>query len=628
MAIAWNFPGNNNTTINGISDAGIEDFKGNLYGSLAREICQNSIDACKDKNKPVKVEFNEFLMDVKNIPDEKNLYNALSGCMNYWTEYDNVKGQEFFENAINLINNEQVEVLRVSDYNTTGLNGADKEINSNWSNLIKGNGVSNKGGDAGGSFGIGKSAPFACSDLRTVFYSTLDTEGKMASQGVSRLTSFKYKDYTTMGIGYYGDIEKNTPIMKMIRLDENFNRNETGTDIYILAFCKEDNWDIEILCAILNDFLVAIRKGLLEVKVNNILLSKETLNDIFQKYNDFIDENTKNYYEVLTNPNRSKIEWNFNGCGNVILYLLQKDGFCRKVYMSRKTGMKIFEQNRLSTFIQFAGILILEDEKVNSFFKKMETPQHNKWEPDRVTTNKQLARKYKSDLYRQIKDKVNELQKIDKSKALDIEGLGEYLADEETASDGESSKKESIENKINEIIVNKVPEEKIKGGFSDNSNNEENDDIADMRGTQDDEAEGYGIVNQGGQKNNTTGGGKLEKVRQDADGKDNYKKEIKVNPIMTRIFCTNKDSNEYCLVFELNRSIKEGYIKFNILGEQGEVEAEINKAAIYNSREKLRFRVNKVFVYNISKGIKNRITFSIKYEDYCTLGVGIYEIEA
>ncbi|QGU95446.1 hypothetical protein GOM49_10410 [Clostridium bovifaecis] len=626
MPIAWNFPSNNNSTITGISDAGIEAFKGSPYDSLAREICQNSLDACRDKSKAVKVEFHEFSIKVKDVPDSSNLYNALSNCFQYWKEYDNIKGQNFFKKALGLMNKGQVQILRISDYNTTGLDGAEKEVNSNWSNLIKGNGVSNKEGNAGGSFGIGKSAPFACSDLRTVFYSTLDIEGKRASQGVSRLTSFKYKDYTTLGVGYYGETEKNTPIMEMIKLDEDFLRNEPGTDIYILGFSKEFNWDIKILCAILDGFLVSIWRGLLEVKVNDVLLSKETLDNIFNTYYDYINENTRNYYEVLVSSNSNKTQWNFSGEGNVTLYLLQKEGFCRKVYMARKTGMKIFEQNRLSSFIQFAGILILEEDNINAIFKEMETPQHDKWEPNRAS-DKELANRYKKDLYREIKRLVNELQVISEDEALDIEGLGDYLTDDTVAADGDRGKKEGIENKINEVSISKVSIEKIKNGSFGTSKNSGEDGIIDIMGIEDENGEGQGVVNGGGESNDTSGGGKVSDVREDPKGKDNFQKEIKIQPISTRIFCSNKASNEYKLIFKLDRNVESGYIRFNIIGEQGEIEAEIIKAVNNNPQQSLKVKRNKVFVENLFKGIKNSITFNIHHDEYCTLGVGIYGFE-
>ena len=41
----WNFPSNNFGQIFGIADSGVETFKGTPIKSLAREICQNSLDA-------------------------------------------------------------------------------------------------------------------------------------------------------------------------------------------------------------------------------------------------------------------------------------------------------------------------------------------------------------------------------------------------------------------------------------------------------------------------------------------------------------------------------------------------------------------------------------------------------
>ena len=41
----WRFPLNDYGQIFGIADSGVETFKGTPMKSLAREICQNSIDA-------------------------------------------------------------------------------------------------------------------------------------------------------------------------------------------------------------------------------------------------------------------------------------------------------------------------------------------------------------------------------------------------------------------------------------------------------------------------------------------------------------------------------------------------------------------------------------------------------
>ena len=71
-------------------------------------------------------------------------------------------------------------MLRISDHLTSGLTGSRELINTNWTNLIKSSGVSDKKGASGGSFGIGKFATFACSDYASVFYSTYDINEECA----------------------------------------------------------------------------------------------------------------------------------------------------------------------------------------------------------------------------------------------------------------------------------------------------------------------------------------------------------------------------------------------------------------------------------------------------------------
>ena len=73
MAYDWTFPSNCYGTLTGIGEAGIETFKGTPYRSLAREICQNSMDACADKTKPVIVEFKSSKIANDAIPGGKIL---------------------------------------------------------------------------------------------------------------------------------------------------------------------------------------------------------------------------------------------------------------------------------------------------------------------------------------------------------------------------------------------------------------------------------------------------------------------------------------------------------------------------------------------------------------------------
>lgn len=57
---SWNFPSNNCGEIIGIAASGVETFKGTPIKSLAREICQNSIDAILNDTTPTRIEFKTF----------------------------------------------------------------------------------------------------------------------------------------------------------------------------------------------------------------------------------------------------------------------------------------------------------------------------------------------------------------------------------------------------------------------------------------------------------------------------------------------------------------------------------------------------------------------------------------
>ena len=65
----WSFPSNSDGLIFGIADSGVETFKGTPIKSLAREICQNSIDANLENGQPTRIEFELFDLPVKDIPD-------------------------------------------------------------------------------------------------------------------------------------------------------------------------------------------------------------------------------------------------------------------------------------------------------------------------------------------------------------------------------------------------------------------------------------------------------------------------------------------------------------------------------------------------------------------------------
>ena len=92
--IKWRFPGNNYTTDNGLDTADMETFKKDAISSLAREVCQNSIDARrKDAKGPVRIEFKSFEIEKNDIPGRDDLENQIQDCLDTWTTHKKINAQ-------------------------------------------------------------------------------------------------------------------------------------------------------------------------------------------------------------------------------------------------------------------------------------------------------------------------------------------------------------------------------------------------------------------------------------------------------------------------------------------------------------------------------------------------------
>ncbi|MBZ9623244.1 hypothetical protein G9F71_010300 [Clostridium sp. FP2] len=627
MEIGWKFPLNNDGPITGISEAGVETFNGTPYKSLAREICQNSLDAVKDKTKPIRVEFSLLEHNSQKLDKREELSDAFKKCSEFWEQQKDKKTKNFFDKACRAIKKDAIRVLRISDFNTTGLDGADEQINSNWCNLVKGNGVSDKGGSAGGSFGIGKSAPFACSDFRSVIYSTLDYKGVEASQGVARIVSFDTIDGITQGIGYYGNKEKNQPIKKQYVLDEGFRRQESGTDIYILGFKEGETWKSEIIAAILEGFLVAIWKDFLEVIIDDVIISKDTIGNVISEYGEEIDSFTKNYYKVLTSEDTQVIEWDFEELGNMLLYLNIHEDFHRKICVTRASGMKIFDKDRISGYIPFAGILILEGYEVNKFFRPMETPQHDKWEHERHQYPK-LAKKRISMITKAIKEHVSNLQVNTQQDEMDVEGIGEYLPDEYMDEKQDKDKKEELSNRVKRIEVKRVDLTK-KTKIMGEGNDAGEDGFMDVYGEEREEGTNEGVVNNSGSGKSSGGKGNQGGFKEAQDIGIPIEKCVEIKPMGIRMFCSNKSLGEYTLMLKTSKNFKNAYIKVMIAGEQGGVDAIIKSAYMLdNGKSDLVAREGKIIVNKLIKDIPNKLKFIIDYDNYCSMEVKVYGLEA
>lgn len=615
MNICWNFPSNNDGKISGISEAGIETFRGELLKSLAKEICQNSLDAVLDSKKRVLIEFKLYNIPLKEDRRISGLEEIFNLAKNYWQ--DNEKTMRFLEKAEKNFKKEKIRVLRISDYNTTGLTGSDKKKNSTWNNLVKSTGVSDKTGSSGGSYGIGKSAPFACSDLRTLFYNTLDKDGLQAFQGVANLVSFEKEDIVTQGTGYYGNSKDNTAIRNMDSFG-GYIRKESGTDIYIIGFLDDEEWKKKVVEAILENFLISILNDNIEIKVEDVLINKENLSFLMEKYKEDI-ELTYEYYQVLMEKDSQPLEIEFKDLGKFKLYLLIKKDFKRKILISRSNGMKIFDRNRISSSIQFSGVCILEDEKINTYFREMETPQHDNWESDRHRNPKE-AEKIKREFFAILKEKVKEKGKETILDEMDAVGVGEYLPDINDIGDNSENNRENIDNKKKKFDFKKITTIEINENNNIKEANSEEKDFVNELSENGDIENKVGSEEHINMSDESSGTGNSD-LRNDE--KSETVKFSHINPSSIRIFKVFDEEEMYKMIFKLEKNTEKVIIAVSIAGEQASIPVVIKKAKDNNGKI-LESKSNKITIKNLIKDKKYSILFSLNDNENYPVEVKMY----
>ena len=441
MKASLQFPESNDGTIEGISDAGIETFTGNLLGSLAREQAQNSIDARKQNTKkPVKVRYEVLDISAKDFPGIRELREAVLRSEDYWDERCG-KTKRLLGRAARTLKKPVIRCLRITDRNTTGLTGSNLKDYGNWFNLTKSSGVSEKGSGKGGSFGIGKNAFFANSVLRTVFFATTDIDGRSAFQGVTKLVSHKAAGgRMTRGTGFYGNPKGYLPIINLKEIPDAFRCSGVGTDIVIAGFEPPNDWQTELIAAFADNFFVAIHDGQLEVAIQRgddpqavYELNSATLGDVIQA---LANEDPKahgalrNLYDALVSPEAREFETNIDGLGKLTLRLLQRETAQKRIAMFRRTGMKIFEKGHFRTPVEFAGVFRCLGEDGNAFLRRLEPPSHDKWEPGRYDDDPRRAQALVAEINRWMTDCVEKLQVADPGDRQSIPGLERLLPDD------------------------------------------------------------------------------------------------------------------------------------------------------------------------------------------------------
>ena len=319
------------------------------------------------------------------------------------------KASTALRESANLLKQPHLKFLRIADSNTTGLRG------KRWETLVKGLGTSyheSRGGPvtAGGSYGIGKSAPFAMTPLRTVFYWTRFEEGgepRELFQGKAVLMSHEADGMVRQNVGFFGITDEcreleGADIPPEIQKTDRPSR--FGTSLWIAGFPGEDGWQERIARQVAASFFGAIENRRLTVTLDPSKGMEDagliTMNDEWlQEWFDYLDRDgeaegaeevrdARLFWELLREePTAECQDYDLGHC-RLWIRVSDSDDLPRKVGLMRNTGMLITTRQR--NLIQFHGtrgfvaICRFEGDEGNALLRQMENPTHDQFEPDRI----------------------------------------------------------------------------------------------------------------------------------------------------------------------------------------------------------------------------------------------------
>ena len=395
--LSFFFPSTGGGEAQGGHDPAAEFFEGIEASAVVRESLQNVIDAKDPKENMAKASFQLLHIKPKDMPGIGDLVKKYEQCIKVTPDKKIKKRFEYAKQLI--INDKKIPVLKISDYGTVGLLGGDKDRKGHYYNFMKSVGSTGKvGGKTGGSFGIGKAAYLAASTVKVKFISSIyldKSKKEYVFQGKVRLISHEEKlgDDEKQGIGFLGIQNSPYPIRSVSKIPEMFLREKDvpGTDIYIVGYEENAEWEETIIKSALTHFWMAIYKKDVEITVGKKHINKNSLEKmLYDTYGNDITttENPLPYY--LAYKKGKMHEEKSTVLGNMYLYSLKNKYPCGVAYF-RITGMRIEVKYKNDTN-NIAYVFVCDNLKGNDLLRDMEPPSHDRWVAARAENEKGKTR--------------------------------------------------------------------------------------------------------------------------------------------------------------------------------------------------------------------------------------------
>jgi hypothetical protein len=471
MTVDFQFLDNQADEDEGLNDAGIETFRETPFSSAAKEAGQNSLDAGSDR--PVIVEIDQILVDQKKISGIQQLSRAIDACLERVAREPDEKEEDFFRKARSVLDEQKLKVLQIADYNTCGLEGPSIKGKPFFA-LLKSSGVSRKqkGAPSLGSFGIGKNASFAISDLQTVFYSTVYKDVKtdqthFLAQGKAKLVSHDGSNgQPKKATGYWG-LPDYKEITDPDLVPDWMRRTRVGTSVFALGFREEENWQFRVAAAVIKTFFVAIHDGDMLFKIDkDLIIDSTTINESFQDQR-IIDaaeashssrdfQFAKELYQCLVSTEAVEHtidikEFGTTHLGKVKIRILKRMGMPKRVGIIRK-GMMITDNlekfdsplKYFPNYSEFIALVQPISEAGTELLKKLENPAHDSFSSERITdpTKQNEAFRSVKRLGKEIRNTIKEAAYTIPEDVEAITEMAEFFADYnqlDESGDGESA---------------------------------------------------------------------------------------------------------------------------------------------------------------------------------------------
>ena len=379
---SWSFADRGTGQIQGFNLAGLQWFAEDPIGKVVREICQNSIDAAIDPNEPVRVVVSLTEYAMKDLPQVANIDPMIKAAKRAAVVQGGGEPELFWDDALRVLNKNKIRVIEFHDFNTKGLTGSIsntlENASSPWIGLVMASGVNATSNEnAGGSFGIGKSAPFVLSQLRTVFYYTQEFEqSEQRFIGTSILQSIdvpdvypdrpKRQNVGHFGLAVNGEFERpllNEEIPSWAKQSRSKSGDGPGTSV-IIPGAHQEMTELEFankaVVACLANLYVSIKNRILEVEFNNGSLDRldsQNVDSVLDlvlsgRFGNLSDQDKDHLESAITVRSGQKFDLHIPRFGDVELYLrTDAETSGQSVGIARTNGQLV--TRRLPGLVQF-----------------------------------------------------------------------------------------------------------------------------------------------------------------------------------------------------------------------------------------------------------------------------------